>query len=279
LTERYTQLEAELRDATPLPLFHEVFPELKGLCEPTADCEWEKSVHFLLQMAQLMEDVWVNCNLDTHANHPLNRGWVNLFLRWVNTPSFQLWWPVLKPLYGCGFRDWVKELMARLPVKPNPVTYALEYQGTERRGTYTFKLDSIREEKKISVPAGSVELEMNTNQKRATWSSNDFIVFAGLWGTGVGTTFLASVADDLRQKHGMKTCEVQLPDFNLPDDNSRRERTDLIEFYSNFGFHPSRKHLSGLDGILLCDLRSPKIDRSISARIQNGAGQTRESGS
>ncbi len=286
LTERYTQLEAELREAAPLPLFREVFPELNDLSklEGNVEPEWEQSVHFLLEMTQLMEDVWVNCNLDTHSNHPLNGGWVNLFLRWVNTASFQLWWPVLRPLYGVSFRDWVKDLMGRLPTQPDAVTYSFDHKITERGIIYTFKLESTRlkaspGEKKISIPAGSVELELDQDQSRATWRSNDFVVFAGLWGTGIGTRFLAYVVRDLRDERGMNTCEVLLPDFNLPDDNSRRERTDLIEFYSNFGFHPSPERRSGLDGILFCHLRSPKIKESVSARIPDAAGRTRESGS
>ena len=58
-----------------------------------------KTLHFLIQMIQLMEDVWFAAYLETHCNDPNNLGWMNTFQRWAYTPSFRLWWPILKPMY------------------------------------------------------------------------------------------------------------------------------------------------------------------------------------
>ena len=59
-----------------------------------------QTLYFLVQIIQLMEDAWLVCHLETHWNDPNNLGWMNAFQRWAYTPSFRLWWPILKPMYG-----------------------------------------------------------------------------------------------------------------------------------------------------------------------------------
>jgi hypothetical protein len=68
-----------------------------------------QTVHFLLQVAQMMEDIWLSAELDNYWSHPLNEGWMSYLERWAATPSFRRWWPVLRPIYSRGFRDFVKD--------------------------------------------------------------------------------------------------------------------------------------------------------------------------
>jgi hypothetical protein len=60
-------------------------------------------VHTLVQMLQIMENAWLSLNLDVHYAHPLNRGWMDVFYRWANTPLFRRHWPLLRSEFARGF--------------------------------------------------------------------------------------------------------------------------------------------------------------------------------
>jgi GNAT superfamily N-acetyltransferase len=117
LTGRYSELESLLLEKAPQSLIREFFPELNAVAPqygqthlPTGK-ETITTLHLLLKMLQLMEDIWLCCRLDTHWNHPLNLGWTNLFQRWTSAATFRMWWPVLKPLYGSKFLRFMDEQM------------------------------------------------------------------------------------------------------------------------------------------------------------------------
>jgi hypothetical protein len=66
-------------------------------------------VFFLMEAAQLMEDVWKAAELATQWSHPVNEAWMSYFQRWASTPSFRHWWPLLRPIYSVGFRNFVRD--------------------------------------------------------------------------------------------------------------------------------------------------------------------------
>jgi GNAT superfamily N-acetyltransferase len=117
LTARYSELESLLLEKAPQSLIREFFPELNAVAPQSGQThlptgkENITTLHLLLKMMQLMEDVWLGCRLDTHWNHPLNLGWTNLFQRWTSAATFRMWWPVLKPLYGSKFLRFMEEQM------------------------------------------------------------------------------------------------------------------------------------------------------------------------
>jgi hypothetical protein len=53
-------------------------------------------VHLLLRMVQVMETAWLSLNLDVHHAHPLNRGWMDIFHRWMSAPLFRKYWPMVR---------------------------------------------------------------------------------------------------------------------------------------------------------------------------------------
>ncbi len=115
LTARCSSLEAEIRDHAPAFLRDEFFPEVADLfpacapaAPPTAD-EETRSVYFLMLVMQVKEDAWLTCRLDSQWSHPLNQGWMSYLHRWASTPSFQRWWPILRPIYSPEFREFVKQ--------------------------------------------------------------------------------------------------------------------------------------------------------------------------
>jgi hypothetical protein len=115
LTERCSAFEAEIREHAPAVLRHEFFPEVAAIAglhapyDPPTPEETMRTLHFIFQAGQLMEDIWITAQLDTYWSHPLNEGWMSYFERWAATPSFRRWWPVVRPIYSRGFRDFIKD--------------------------------------------------------------------------------------------------------------------------------------------------------------------------
>ena len=96
---------------------------------PTPE-EMSKTLHFLIQMIQLMEDVWFAAYLETHWNDPNNLGWMNTFQRWAYTPSFRLWWPILKPMFGRKFRRFMEERLSLADEDYPPTAATVTNRGT-----------------------------------------------------------------------------------------------------------------------------------------------------
>lgn len=130
LSQRYLSLEAAVRQEAPASLRAEFFPEVAEALNATAPkqpmakqrelgdfsvqaaCtgdETARILYFVSSILQLMEDVWVALEFETYWSHPLNEGWMNYFQRWASAPSLRRWWPVLRPLYNVGFRDFVRD--------------------------------------------------------------------------------------------------------------------------------------------------------------------------
>jgi hypothetical protein len=60
-------------------------------------------LHAVSQMLQVMENTWLGVRLGVYHEHPLNRGWMNVFRRWTNSDAFSRHWPVLRGEYSQDF--------------------------------------------------------------------------------------------------------------------------------------------------------------------------------
>ncbi|MBI4888776.1 MAG: hypothetical protein HY824_16885 [Acidobacteria bacterium] len=113
MSERCASLEADVFSQGPSALRRELFPEvvaLRGQEQLVPDLEQElQAVSYLMRAIQIMEDVWVAADLERYWSHPLNEGWMNYFQRWASAPTFRRWWPILRPIYSNGFRDFAAE--------------------------------------------------------------------------------------------------------------------------------------------------------------------------
>jgi hypothetical protein len=114
LNERCSTLDAAVRQDAPPALRAEFFPEVgeTGLPVPQQTVlpdDEVRTVFFLMQAAQIMEDAWGAAHLATQWSHPVNEGWMHYFERWASTPSFRRWWPLLSPIYSARFRDFVRD--------------------------------------------------------------------------------------------------------------------------------------------------------------------------
>src|SRR5204862_8294531 len=116
---KFTALERQLSEAAPADFIREMYPELgtfgkkndrdkidqrRIAAVPPKPEEIAQTLHFLIQMIQLMEDIWFASYLETHWTDPNNPGWINTFQRWAYPPPFPPWWPTLQPRYARKLR-------------------------------------------------------------------------------------------------------------------------------------------------------------------------------
>jgi GNAT superfamily N-acetyltransferase len=268
LTGRLAVLEQQLRQDAPPRFVREMYPELgffnpeksgpgpapvetsrEGITDAGAkktepaesptdatSQEISKTLHFLTQMIQLMEDVWFGSELEEHWNDPNNLGWINTFQRWAYTPSFRLWWPILKPMYGRKFRRFMEERLSladedypetRVKVIELPKSdprqkrgvaevywrrmYGVEPSEEEKaKKGYAFDLMLTHQKDESDSPfhvqAGLAFLDISAKPV-ARWNVEDLFVPPSLWGAGLGAVFLKALLDQL-QADGYNRCEV-----------------------------------------------------------------------
>lgn len=94
----------------------ELFPDRGGLSQSGAPSiaspETQRKVFYYSQeLLQLMENVYVDLDLERTWNHPINQGWKRMFRHWGSSPTFQRAWEQTSSTYGRGFIDFcVSEL-------------------------------------------------------------------------------------------------------------------------------------------------------------------------
>ena len=279
-TGRFTALLTELREQAPEKFVREMFPELQTIAAnsgpetPMTSEEMTSVLHFLLQIIQLMEDVWFGCHFETHWNDPNNLGWMNAFQRWAYTPSFRLWWPVVKPMYGSKFRRFIEERLSLADEDYPPTTATVNKHQTrvpdgvartywkrmhardpdheKGKAIYSFDLKLTLQrphdkDAEYKIQAGLAFLDLSA-KPIARWTNEEFFVPPSLWGAGLGARFLDKLLIELK-KEKFDRCEVTVePPKRTADDKvvvewlertdlaSRQQRADLVAFYQRAGF-------------------------------------------
>lgn len=278
MSSRFSQLEEELKATTSVPMLPEVFPELEHVAagaRAQANTEGVESsrgrtqeghladLGYLLRVMTLMEDVVFACSLDTHWNHPLNLGWVNAFARWATTPTFRRWWPLLRPMYGPGLRNFLEARFVVLrDIESGRVRFELHELAADDRAGLAYRWWHEREEGPphprndqtryefclfLSDPKNSkdttptkIQVGLATVTKTgdvASWTSDDFFVPLSLWGGGIGTHFVDKLIERLREGR-FKTCKVTVksPLEAGADVAQWEERRQFVDFYRRAGF-------------------------------------------
>ncbi|HEX5071124.1 MAG TPA: GNAT family N-acetyltransferase [Vicinamibacterales bacterium] len=279
MTTRLTAIECDLRTDEAATIAPEVFPELAAITstliagqripDPSpADIARAEAVNlsWVLRVLQLMEDTWVQCELDTLWNHPLNLGWMNVFARWATAPTFQMWWPVLSPMYGSGFLRFMRErfpILALTASASDPGTelpagtVALEPQtvtsgiastmwphvlnqplpATGKVFSYTITL--TRNALKVPLQVGLVA--MDVDQGIAHWRAEHFFIPPSLWSGGIGSAFLAQLLAALKEGaagQSIRMCRVTFSE-SRQDPASKAEQIGYLDFYQPAGFNLS----------------------------------------
>lgn len=71
-----------------------------------------------LQLQQLMEDVFMDLQLDDFWEHPDNRGWAILFMRWARSPRFRTFWAQTHRTFGIRFEYFCEARLGLTRDKP-----------------------------------------------------------------------------------------------------------------------------------------------------------------
>jgi hypothetical protein len=83
---------------------------LAGLAQEFYDRSWSENLEskflYCTSLMQLMEDIYIDLNLEENFKHPDNQGWMNIFRRWWRTPTFQYAWKISRPDFGTRFCNW-----------------------------------------------------------------------------------------------------------------------------------------------------------------------------
>jgi hypothetical protein len=87
-----------------------LFPNMKkqfpGMSLTASQTEERSALYFCTSMIQLMENIYLDLNLEDNLNHPDNAGWVNVFTDWAKNPILRRAWILGRDAYGLTFRNW-----------------------------------------------------------------------------------------------------------------------------------------------------------------------------
>jgi hypothetical protein len=224
----------------------------------------------LLKVMQVMEDVWMACQLDRWWSHPLNLGWINLFARWATSPPFQFWWPLLSPMFSPGFRTFIEQRFPRREgtgstlataqegeveevaqgeigglaetwwkqrsAQPMPWTRPVSAPFTRR--FYQDRLELVRDHASVRIQVGLAAVTFTAGM--AGWTSDDFFVPPSLWGAGIGGHFLRGLLDRVSTEALVGVVVVKAPPPGQDHHVARDDRQAFVEHYKKVGFREKR---------------------------------------
>jgi predicted acylesterase/phospholipase RssA len=140
--ERLMHLQDTMREQSTLRfLDRQLFPEwdyLMGESKPQVDTslwlpadpdELRAGFYFCLNLLELMQDVYLDLNLDEEWQHPDNRGWMNLFKHFSWSGMVRATYAVVRSNHGARFQRFCE---VRLELPGGDVTIFKEF---DRQGT------------------------------------------------------------------------------------------------------------------------------------------------
>jgi hypothetical protein len=131
--EAFTDLQETMRNDSRLAFLNcQVYPEWATLARgvegapagaaeaaasgadqwlPDTYDELRAGFHFCNSVLQLMENVYVDLNLQQEHAHPDNRGWMNLFRHWSWSGMFKVTYAVSCSMYGARFQTFCERML------------------------------------------------------------------------------------------------------------------------------------------------------------------------
>jgi hypothetical protein len=119
-TQVYPEWETLMRgkEDAPTEIMEAQSEGRSGLWLPDGYDETRAGFHFCNSMLQLMENVYVDLNLQQEHEHPDNRGWMNLFRHWSWSGMFKVTYAVCCSMYGARFQTFCER---NLNLRPGEV--------------------------------------------------------------------------------------------------------------------------------------------------------------
>lgn len=265
LSARYAEFERRAIASGTSLLMDECFPEARAIRSPSSahrpltTQQLAEALPTLLELVRLMEGAVTCCRLDTHPDHPLNTGWVNVFQRWVATRPFRFWWPVIRALHSPRLQELVEQRiefvhapppvgvvtcraaasLADLP--PGLATEAwcrlMPQMSAVGMVAFSYILTFTDGDERSEVQVGLAQVSF-PEPHVAQWRSNHFLVLPGLWGTEIGKSFLRKMVSQISDPVGINRarCIVALAPHAGGQRATDSLHADLIDFYLGAGF-------------------------------------------
>ena len=230
--------------------------------------EVRPEVVLAIGICKFLEEAWVVCELDQFCTHPAASSWMSCMNRWAAVPAVRRWWPAIKSLFGEGFRLFAEKRL-HLPesarvgdaevsggndVPAQRLAYASERLPEVRpgwtvgRGGPLFRLvldlPAVEAEPSMRLEAGLAWIDEDVAAGIATWALEDLFVPPELEYGDCTSQLLDRVIARYRW-HGFRVLRVQLQETDnrelveqrlRRDAASRRQQTELIDFYRSRGF-------------------------------------------
>ncbi len=250
LKDRCTTLESSLVADMPTWLAAEFAPEIAATTEAQRERDdLVKAFAFMIQVAQLMEDAWLACRLESNWAHPLAEGWLGYLRRWAAMPTFRRFWPVLRPMFSPGFREFVKQRFGLRVVDPR-LTPEARVDGARDARLRLVEVEAPQEgasghhslEYLLTLPGSADEVRVgqariciDTECGVASWLTSDLVVPATLHGAGVVGKFLDRALLWCAEQ-GLDRAIVQVAATG-PD---ARTIADEVDLYRSCGFRVER---------------------------------------
>ena len=90
------------------------FAEILNRLKAETHEQYRSIFYFCCSLIQLMENVYVDLDLEANLKHPDNQGWMKIFRKWADSEHFQNAWKTSRHFYGTRFvRFCQKEFFAK----------------------------------------------------------------------------------------------------------------------------------------------------------------------
>ena len=128
----FFQIQGMIRTDPNLGRFSaELYPELEAVAKRSEEqLDKEKlaelrraELHVVSQIVEAMEEAWLGVKLEGYPEHPMNRGWLNVFRRVADTPTFHTFWPVVRGGLNQEFIRFVERELKVPSGVPTPEPY------------------------------------------------------------------------------------------------------------------------------------------------------------
>jgi hypothetical protein len=228
------------------------------------------SLHVIREATLFMEEAYVSEQLERFYNHPIYLGLINYFARWAYAPIFRMWWPILKSLYSRDFTSFMERHFALAGVSSgssdmqgvvmeiSPPSggfashcWALDRPGVTRapsktpRVALSYNLGMHYQGAPDPYRIEAALVWLHRDGEHAAFHAKDFYVPPGLWGIGIGESFLDAlirrstwIYREDAPMAGVTHIAVAIDDTLGTRGALRKEGADLTTMYRAAGFVP-----------------------------------------
>lgn len=291
-TGRITELDSQLLTSECYTLLSEVFKEIPEIDRQMFDYaekdkhEKDKSIdgkrnaqsldskelgpalHIIRRALYFMEEVYLNENLESNHNHPLYLGIMNYFARWTLSPTFQMWWPIVKSMYPQQFIQFIESHFSLKPVDPVSFIKPVESVQGFARSCWEENRKLLENEHIVQYCRNMQYHDKNYFINAAfviftrikdlvVWKNSDFCVPPGLWGMGIGGDFLSQLMrnkvygqDESSGQKNVTGILVAIQITDTDDPAVLKSQANEIYFYRSAGFRePTEQEMIDLVGV------------------------------